>query len=85
MVNSVQFEILRDERAKVITDNKKKDRLIEELVGNDNKNHKIIEELVSTLSAVKSELIDAKRRIAYYENPHTPPSQNNIPSNTPSF
>ncbi len=54
--------------------------MIEELVGNDNKNHRIIEELVSTLSAVKSELIDAKRKIAYYENPHTPPSQNNIPN-----
>ena len=73
MPDPSEFKILRDEMAKIIADSKKKDRICSEL-------ELIISKQgleISELQLVNSEL---QKRLTYYENPHSPPSQNSIPS-----
>ena len=72
MSNS-DVKILRDELAKIIADNKKKDSVIEELI-------RIVEEGKKTTAEliIKIDLLERRRMI--YENPHAPPSHGSVPA-----
>ena len=72
MSNS-DVKILRDELAKIIADNKKKDSVIEELIC-------IVEEGKKTTAEMIMEIDMLKRRLIIYENPHVPPSNDSVPA-----
>ena len=72
MSNS-DVKILRDELAKIIADNKKKDSVIEELI-------RIVEEGKKTTAELIMEIDMLRRRWIIYENPHAPPSNDSVPA-----
>ena len=72
MSNS-EVKILRDELAKMIADNKKKDSLIEELI-------RIVEEGKKTTAELIMKIDLLERRRMIYENPHAPPSHGSVPA-----
>ena len=72
MSNS-DVKILRDELAKIIADNKKKDSVIEELI-------RIVEEGKKTTAELIMEIDMLKKRLMIYENPHVPPSNDSVPA-----
>ena len=72
MSNS-DVKILRDELAKIIADNKKKDSVIEELI-------RIVEEGKKTTAELIMEIDMLRRRLIIYENPHAPPSNDSVPA-----
>ena len=72
MSNS-EVKILRDELAKIIADNKKKDSVIEELI-------RIVEEGKKTTAELIMEIDMLKRRLIIYENLHVPPSNDSVPA-----
>ncbi len=75
----MEIKDLRDEMAKLISDNKKKDAMMAKkdammaaLAARDEEHHREIAELLG-------EVANLKRRLRRYENPNTPGSCNNIP------
>ena len=72
MSNS-EVKILRDELAKIIADNKKKDSVIEEQARVLDEGKKAIAELIMEIDMLK-------RRLIIYENPHAPPSHGSVPA-----
>ena len=72
MSNS-DVKILRDELAKIIADNKKKDSVIEELI-------RIVEEGKKTTAELIMEIDMLRRRLIIYENPHAPPFNDSVPA-----
>ena len=85
--NPSEIKILRDEMARVIADLKKRDRIID---GMDAKLRQLgIEHeslrIENGRLRIENERLRAKfnedsRKMSYYENPHSPPSQNSIPT-----
>ena len=72
MSNS-EVKILRDELAKIIADNKKKDSVIEKQACVLDEGKKAIAELIMEIDMLK-------RRLIIYENPHAPPSNDSVPA-----
>ena len=72
MSNS-DVKILRDELAKIIADNKKKDSVIEEQV-------RALEEGKKTTAELIMKIDMLERRLVIYENAHSPPSHNSVPA-----
>ena len=72
MSNS-EVKILRDELAKMIADNKKKDSVIEELT-------RIVEEGKKTTAELIMKIDLLERRRMIYGNPHAPPSHGSVPA-----
>ena len=72
MSNS-DVKILRDEPAKIIADNKKKDSVIEKQACVLDEGKKAIAELIMEIDMLK-------RRLIIYENPHVPPSNDSVPA-----
>ena len=72
MSNS-EVKILRDELARMIADNKKKDSVIEELA-------LVLEEGKKAMAELIMEIDMLKRRLIIYENPHAPPSHGSVPA-----
>ena len=72
MSNS-DVKILRDELAKIIADNKKKDSVIEKQACVLDEGKKAIAELIMEIDMLK-------RRLIIYENPHVPPSNDSVPA-----
>ena len=94
MSNSSEIKILRDELARVLADVQKKDRVIEETQTQlrqlhieiernrieIERNRIEIERLGVENNRLRAEASAGAGRMAYYENPHSPPSQNSMPS-----
>ena len=72
MSNS-DVKILRDELAKIIEDNKKKDSVIKEQV-------RALEEGKKTTAELIMKIDMLERRLVIYENAHSPPSHNSVPA-----
>ncbi len=72
MACTLEIKDLRDEMAKLISDNKKKDAMMA-------RKDAIIAALVTKNEEILGEVADLKRRLRRYENPNTPVSCNNIP------
>ena len=72
MSNS-DVKILRDELAKIIADNKKKDSVIE-------KQACVLDEWKKAMAELIMEIDMLKRRLIIYENPHAPPSHGSVPA-----
>ena len=72
MSNS-DVKILRDELAKIIADNKKKDSVIEELT-------RMVEEGKKTTAELIMKIDLPERRRTIYENSHAPPSHGSVPA-----
>ena len=72
MSNS-DVKILRDELAKIIADNKKKDSVIEEQA-------RALEEWKKTTAELIMKIDMLERRLVIYENAHSPPSHNSVPA-----
>ena len=72
MSNS-DVKILRDELAKIIADNKKKDAAIEEQA-------RALEEGKKTTAEMIMEINMLRRRLMIYENVYSPPSHGSVPA-----
>ena len=80
-------KILKKELARVIADNKRKDaiiaekdRTINDLKGTITQLYAIITSLYALVTSLNTTNTDLSKHLLYYENPHSPPSQNSIPT-----
>ncbi len=87
MLSSTEFKILPDETAKIIADNEKKDkkRSKQSSVISEHKallfeQTSVISKYTSTIHKQASVISKLEKRLIYYENHNSPPSQNSIPS-----
>ena len=85
MLSSTEFKILPDEIAKIIADNKKKDKIISKQASIISEYKALLFEqqsLISTHTPIIHEqasvISKLEKRLAYYENHNSPPSQNSI-------
>ncbi len=87
MLSSTEFKTLSDEIAKIIADNKKKDKIISKQASVISEHKALLFEQQSAISKYTptihkqaSVISKLEKRLAYYENSNSPPSQNSIPS-----
>ncbi len=72
-MSNPEIKILRDERAKVIADIKRRDSAIEQLT-------RALEERDRIITEMMMENDSLKRHLKIYENPHAPPSHGSVPA-----
>ena len=78
MSNNSEIKILRNEIAKVIANNATLTNVIEQQKQDLNQQNIMITELRLEISELRLINTNLKKHIKYYENPHTPPSANNL-------